>query len=456
MIKKIFFTVLLIPHLSWAGPFSSLNSLIKKHENKKTEVSVAVYSLDENKEVYSYKGDRALNPASNVKVLTAAVVLDKLGPTYRYPTEIYAGASPNSKGEIPSLSVVGYGDPSLVIERLWRIAKDLSLQGIKTIKGDLIIDQSYFETSFLHEGFGNEGRAYAAPVSAIALNFNSFSTLVSSQSGKLHCQVDPPVDYFLIKECKTTGKGLSVKRDLDSGKEKVFVRGSYSSSKAKTIYRSVSNPSLYFASALKYLLQQNGIKHQGRIIEGNAVKGHLLLKDMSKPLSEIVADLNKYSNNFVAEMLVKTLGARFVSQPGTTEKGVTVLKDYLSFLGAPESSYELENASGLSRKNKLSSSLLTRILAQAYQDPRIAPEYFASLAIAGTDGTVRRRLKSLSLKEKLRVKTGTLNNVSSLSGLIRSKSGKSFVFSVILEGGNVFGAGAYQLQEKIALHLSRI
>lgn len=437
----------------------ALTQLIRSYEGGGIEIGAVAYSLTDEREIFSYKKDRPLNPASNIKVLTTATALSRLGPGFTFKTHFYSDGPPWG-GQIKNLSIRGMGDPSLVQERLMEIAAKLSGMGIREIVGDIIIDQSFFDA---HSAPGKNAtddpmRAYSAQVTPLALNFNSFAVeaAATAPGQKAVVAVDPPCDYFELKSSVVTGGGnsVSVSRRFVQGKEVVTVRGTKRRGVPTKIYRSVTHPSLYFGSALKLYLEENGVVVLGQVREREIVPSHLLLEWDSKPLSLVIQDLNKFSNNFTAEMIVKTMGAVIKGGRGTVAQGVEVVREYLDTLGIPRSSYVMENGSGLSRQNRISASILTTVLVDMVRRPTLRNDFKESLAIAGVDGTVQHRLKKEPLVGKLRVKTGTLNDVSSLSGYLPTARGELIAFAIIASGPGAGSANFHTLQQKVALQLA--
>jgi D-alanyl-D-alanine carboxypeptidase/D-alanyl-D-alanine-endopeptidase (penicillin-binding protein 4) len=177
--------------------------------------------------------------------------------------------------------------------------------------------------------------------------------------------------------------------------------------------------------------------------------GYLLLDSVSKPLALIVRDMNKYSNNFVAEQLVKTLAAEIAGAPGSTAKGMRVIANYLDQMGIKPGSYRLVNGSGLTRDNRISASALITVLANAFTDFRIAPEVMSSFSIAGVDGTTAKRQTSKKVKGLARAKTGTLSGVSTLVGAIPSETGEMIGYAILMNGNAIDWVSSHKIQDSM-------
>jgi D-alanyl-D-alanine carboxypeptidase/D-alanyl-D-alanine-endopeptidase (penicillin-binding protein 4) len=199
------------------------------------------------------------------------------------------------------------------------------------------------------------------------------------------------------------------------------------------MFRRVGDPTFYYGQTLKMLLNKRGIRVSGRVRRGEAPPTAVLLQSYESPeLAEVVRDMNKVSSNFIAEMLVKTLGAELKGSPGTWSKGLEVAQDLLSELGLPRGTYVLRNGSGLNDTNRFTARQMTTLLQAVWKRFPVASEFVASLGIAARDGTMRLRMEGTDAAGRLRAKTGTLERVTALSGYVQSLGGERFVFSVLV------------------------
>lgn len=428
---------------------TSLKATVAAYDKPGVSVGVAVHSIDDGSELFSYNGTKPLMTASIMKVITSAAALTELGGSHEFQTVFSTDSK--SRGVAQNLYVKGVGDPSLVEERVWRIAKDIRARGVKKITGDVVIDNSLFD-NFDFPGQNDESsRAYNALISPLAVNFNSFAVSAVNDGGVVDVAIDPPVAYFNLVKAAVLGKGndLSVSRVFKEGIELVSVTGGVSDEKTK--YANVTDPVLYAGEVIRWALTQNGVEFTGKIISGPAVGRKILVKDDSKPLSVILRDLNKFSNNFTAEMIVKSMGAKKYGAPGTTDKGMQVLKEFVRGLGVDDAETQIVNGSGLSRRNVVAARVFNKVLAAAYQNNRLRSDLMASFAIAGVDGTLEHRLKSPELFGNVKAKTGTLYDVSSLSGYLETASKKMVAFTMIVNGEGAPAAKYQEMQEKILL-----
>jgi D-alanyl-D-alanine carboxypeptidase/D-alanyl-D-alanine-endopeptidase (penicillin-binding protein 4) len=185
------------------------------------------------------------------------------------------------------------------------------------------------------------------------------------------------------------------------------------------------------------LLRQRGIRVSGKVKRGEVPQSAVLIQSYDSPaLAEIVRDMNKVSSNFIAEMLIKTLGAELKGTPGSWPKGLDVAEDLLAELGLPRGTYVLKNGSGLNDTNRFTARQMATLLQAVWKRFPVAAEFISSLGIAARDGTMRLRMEGTDAAGRLRAKTGTLERVTALSGYVQSLGGERFVFSVMVNDWN--------------------
>lgn len=445
----IYFT-LFVPVSPVFASMTNLDAIVVRYQGQGVKTGVAVNDVKDQKEIFSYHATEPLSPASTMKVVTSAVAFSQLGGSYSYKTAFTTDRM--VKGVIHNLYIQGSGDPSIVEERLWLMIKDLRVRGVKEIQGDIVIDNSYFDSESFAGRDPSSSRAYNAELSAFALNFNSFAVVATNQDGVVNVEADPPTAYFQVRSTvKSSGSSLAISRTFKDNIEYVTVSGGVSDEKIK--YANVSDPVLYAGTTIKWLCDQMGIAFNGKIIAGAVVGKKKLIVDKSKPLAQIIHDLNKYSNNFTAEMILKTLAAEKVGVPGTTDKGVPLMTAFLSEIGVAAGEYSIHNGSGLSRNNRLSANALNKTLLAVYKNNKIRSDFISSLAIAGEDGTLKSRFKVAGLQGNVKAKTGTLNDVSSISGFMETKAKTMLVFTILVNGTAAGNGGFFRMQQELLSEL---
>ncbi|MDR0965550.1 MAG: D-alanyl-D-alanine carboxypeptidase/D-alanyl-D-alanine-endopeptidase [Myxococcales bacterium] len=426
-------------------------------------VGIAVVSLDTGETVYARNADELLNPASNVKLFTAAAALSLLGPGFQFDTEFFSESplrdgpaqasptpSPKSKSKSAArrhLYVRGGGDPTLTSETLWRIANDLYNRGLRQVTGDIVLDESFFDGERVGAGYDQEttDRAYMAPPGALSLNWNAIGIHVApaSQVGqKPIVTVDPESDFIVVENKATTTGHRSLRRlslssapSPDGQKQVVTVSGRIPVGGAElSAWRKIDDPGLYFGQTLKRYLKMRGIQVKGRVRRGAVPSNgvHSVLLHRSETLDAVLKRLNKNSSNVVSEQLIKTLGAKIFGAPGSWRTGLYAIEHFLKAeVGLKPGTYVMKNGSGLNDVNRFSAHQITALLLSMWRNFPIAPEFLSSLGIAAQDGTLQYRMEGSEAERRLRAKTGTLENVSALSGYVQTMGGERLAFAVV-------------------------
>jgi D-alanyl-D-alanine carboxypeptidase/D-alanyl-D-alanine-endopeptidase (penicillin-binding protein 4) len=397
-----------------------------------------------------------------VKLFTTAAALALLGPEYRWKTVIYADA-PVSSGEIKGrLYLKGHGDPTLVVEDLWRMVADLWSAGVRRVNGDIVVDSSFFDGVKLSNGFDqkDEDAAFRAPNGAVSLNYNAVGVRVVPGAGDgaaAKLVIEPPSPYFEItNEVRTSASqrtNLTLEAKEGKDRTQLIARGRIRvGDPGVVLTRRVGHPELYAGFALRELLVRRGIKVTGQVIVANApTDARALTVHYSLPLGVAIRDVNKRSNNFMAEQLLKTLGAEKGGRPGTWQKGLDAVASYLDSIGISRADYKMTNGSGLYDSNRFSPQQLVTLLRATYRDFRFSSDYLGSLALAGADGTIGHRMAGGVAERFVRAKTGTLAGISCLSGYAGAPGKPPLVFSVLMNDlGDAASARARRVQDQIA------
>ncbi len=422
----------------------AMASVISGSKLGSSRVSVEVRSLEDGAVVFARDADELLNPASNVKLFTAAAALARLGPEYRFDTEFLVEKDWKD-GKARTLFVRGKGDPSITTERLYGMVSELLHAGVKEVQ-DIVVDDSWFDADRTAPGFDQEygDRAYLAPTGALSLNWNTVGVYLrpaEAIGGKATIEVEPPSDYFVVEGEVTTGTNtqrrftVSSTVDKDRVRQKLEAKGMVPHDKgAWSVWKKIDQPALYFGFTLKALLVQRGVKVKGRLRQGVVPYGQKMLHvAQSESLDIVLKRLNKNSSNFIAEQLIKTLGAEVRGTPGSHAQGISVVEDFLEKeVGLARGSYVMKNGSGLNDANRFSAAQSNRLLVHMIERFPVMPEYLSALGIAGKDGTLKYRFEGSDAVGRLRAKTGTLETVSALSGYVQAVGGERFVFSVMV------------------------
>jgi D-alanyl-D-alanine carboxypeptidase/D-alanyl-D-alanine-endopeptidase (penicillin-binding protein 4) len=421
---------------------AALHAILAASPIDAARAGIYVADVESGQVVFTKDPDALLNPASNVKLVTSAAALSRLGPDFRFDTEFYVDAGPGPEAA-RTLYVKGKGDPSLVTERLWAIAGDLYHLGIRRV-GDVVVDDTYFDRERQGPGFDQESgdKSYLAPAGAASLNWNTVAVHVGPgdrRGGKARVELEPASDLFDLDVRATTvapgGRRRLVVSSVAAGaRQRIVVEGRIpQGTRLQTVWRRIDDPSVYLGHTLRRLLELRGVKFAGKVRAGAVpATARLVHVAQSESLGEIVRRLNKTSNNFVAEQILKTLGAQAKGVPGTWPKGVEAVEDFLAEVGVPRGAYVMKNGSGLNDTNRFSARQIVTLLRSMWGRFPVHAEYVVSLPVAGRDGTIRWRMEGTEAEGRLRAKTGTLENATSLSGYVETAGHRVLAFAILV------------------------
>ena len=410
--------LLAVPALAGPPPASLepiLAEIAKDRMFSNSDVGFQVVDIRTGEEVFSRGAHDLLSPASTMKVLTAATALKELGPAYRFTTVISAMKRPKSGVVSGDLYVKGGGDPTLVVEKLWKMVYDLKLAGVDQIDGNVLFDEGFFDGDHSLTGWNKaadikRGPSYFPALSALSLNFNTVALVVrpADRSGqKATATLETPAgSYVSVVNGVTTGSGssrraVSVERLVQADGTMQFTVGGSIPSGGSTAryYRTVDDPTAHFMGAFVHMLERNGIEMTGEAKLGIAPDAAVELVELrSAPLAAILMDMNKFSNNFMAEQVLRTVGAEVEEGPGSTASGLVVVQRYLESLGLDEAEFQLVNGSGLSREARLTPAALNAVLLDMAHDPTVGDEAVVVEASLGVRRQYRIRPEDVVLE----------------------------------------------------------
>jgi D-alanyl-D-alanine carboxypeptidase len=384
-----------------AGVSSRISAILQKHDVAGRNTGVYVWDFDAAREVLASHADTRLAPASTMKLVTTSSALGSWGPAHRFKTELYGPDVPVYGGVLyGDLYLKGFGDPSLSTLSYQRqvlhlntasfesFAKRLRTLKVRKVKGHVVGDESWFDTQRTGPSWRSGLQLEAGPLSALSGN-----------------------------------------EGLDDGKR-------------------VKDPAIYAAKLLTEALRAKGITVTGKPGAGKVPETARLLKQQfSAPLKKLLRHMNKESDNFFAEILVKGLGKDFVEK-GSTQAGLEVSRATLATIGLDPGSYRLLDGSGLSYENRLTARDLVRILGAARQTPTY-DVFHEALAIAGVDGTLRLRMRGTEAAGNAHAKTGTLNIAVCLAGYVESANDRLVGYAILVNGSSVNWFDATAAQDDI-------
>ncbi len=456
---------LLISAIAWeaqAGPLETIQTKIaqflKKPGARSARWGIQILDPASDKVLLEINPDKTFLPASVLKVITTSTALEKLGPDFRYRTGVYTDGELKPDGTITQdLILVGRGDPNLtdpygeLLEKpaLIELAEKLKKMGVKKIEGDIVGDDSYFDIQNYGKGWSARDlrTPYGAPVNALSINNNVIGVHIrpTQRKQRVSVSLEPRTSYFKIRNSAVTGgprsrKTISVK--LISKTNTIVISGTLPSKRTYDQSILLQKPSEITAAMFMDELQRQGIEvegkvdtiHQGDIADAVRQDWSLLAEHQSPPLFRTLQIINKHSQNVHAEMLLRTLGAEFKNS-GDNEAGLQVVKEFLIESGIDSEKVQLNDGCGLSRENlitpRFQTSLLQFLSTRPYFDL-----FLNTLAISGTDGTLRNRLSTTEVRGSIHAKTGTLNGVTTLSGYMTTKAGRNLIFSIFANNVN--------------------
>ena len=407
---------------------ASVADALKKAGIPQQNVAVYVRAVENDSPILSQNADRAMNPASVMKMVTTNAALDLLTPAYRWKTEVYRDGSLANWQLEGNLIIKGYGDPSFKAQEFWRLLISLRQAGIKKISGDLIIDKSYFAATTAGESFDSEKwRAYNALPSAFLVNGRntSFKFTAGDEAVNITQEFELPEVVIVNKLKRVTGAcgdwRSRMTYDVQSANDKAVVtfNGSYAvGCGERYLELSLFEDEQYAFYTFRKLWRELGGEFNGALkLQQTPLNAVKVLEQASEPLGSIVRDINKWSNNVMARQLLLTIAAERVGAPATELKGINAIQAWFSANGFKLNGLVIENGSGLSRVERISAELLGQMLVYAYNSP-VMPEMMASLPILSIDGTIQQRMKDSQSNGRAHLKTGSINGVSAIAGYV--------------------------------------
>jgi D-alanyl-D-alanine carboxypeptidase/D-alanyl-D-alanine-endopeptidase (penicillin-binding protein 4) len=457
---------------------ANLRVALLRPELRRGQVGVKIVSLVTNKTIFEENAEKYFMPASNMKSFTIAAALEKLSPDYRFITNVYASAKPDASGVVKGLRIYGRGDVAFsagfsdgdYYKNLDALAEKIVQAGVKRIEGDLVGDESYFTGNAIPNGWEWDDLQwyYGAEISALAVNDNAVDLSVRPSSVNALCAVQVLPANQIVKinnTCTTSAAGtkrdIRVFRKLD---QNVFeVSGTMpADDKGYKGSVAVAHPAELFVALLRQVLERKGvvITGQNRVI-GAKEKAILAVASMlppieiarieSPPLSLIAAKTMKPSNNTYTETVLWALGEQgrgatitnettaatnpYLNPKATSaEKGLFVVQNFLREVGISQDSVVQWDGSGLSRHNLITPGSAVQLYTYMAKQSRYASAWENSLTIGGVDGTLQNRFKGTAAVGNVRGKTGTIDQVSALSGYITTAGDEKLVFSIIVNG----------------------
>lgn len=437
---------------------------------------VVIQSLANGEYFYKRNEDKFFVPASNLKLFTTAAGLLLLGPNYKFSTKIWTNGYQSGSTLHGDLIIQGRGDPTIsgrfynddinFVFDSW--IDSLVELGIDKIKGNIVGDDNLFDDLGLGEGWAwdYETDWFAAQSSAISFNDNCVDLLVyyNSLNDSVIVQAKPDLkNIVVLNEVKPALDAEQTRINVyrERGTNVITVYGQMKKGNDTLVtYSTVSNPTQFTILALKNRLESRGIRVNGYAVDIDDYdrkldynKMSLLFTGYSNELSEIIKVINKNSQNFFAEQLLKTIGLE-INGFGSAEKGISAIKDLFSEIGINPDNIVMVDGSGLSYLNMVTPKQIVELLKYMYSNKEMYPYFYNSLPIAGVDGSLGRRMKGTTAENVVRAKTGFIGHVRSLSGYAFTGDNEPVAFSMIANNFNIPVKLAENLQDLVCLRIT--
>ena len=394
----------------------------------------------------AWQPDVPTNPASIMKLVTTYAALELLGPAWSWSTPVWLQGTVSEGVLQGDVVIKGSGDPKLVLERLWLLLRRVQQQGVREIRGDIVLDRNAFAVPDLHPGdFDGEAlRPYNVRPDALLLNYRSVMLTFTPDPGRGTAQVgsDPPLAGVQVDARVPLVAGPcddwrgALKADF-ADPARIRFAGSFPVSCGEKLWPvAYADPRTYNERAVAGMWADMGGKLLGRVRDGTAPALAPTFEMASPALGEVIRDINKFSNNVMAQQLFLTLGSA-QRGAGTPEAARAVVRQWLAErFGSAAAGAQIDNGSGLSRESRLSARLLVQLLQTAWASPMM-PELMSSLPVAGIDGTLRR---SRATPGRAHLKTGSLRDVVGVAGYVLAQSGRRYAVVAIVNHPNASAA----------------
>jgi len=403
-------------------------------------VSVFVQQVGEKRPLLSHQPMKPMNPASTMKLVTTFAALELLGSDYRWKTEAYADGRVADGVLDGNLVLKGYGDPKITIEQFQSLVASLRATGLASIRGDLVLDRSYFATR-PHDPAAFDGeplKPYNVGPDALLVNFNSvrFVFAPNAAGDAAQVRIEPPLEPIALSgtlsldadDCGDWRSGLNASFVNGAEHARASFAGRYPGTCGeRDWYVALLDHRHYVHAMFARYWKDAGGAFAGGVRDGKAPAGAKPLATLwSAPLYDAVRDVNKLSNNVMARQLFLTLATSAYPPPATTAHAAAAVRGWLARRKLHFPELVMENGSGLSRRERISAKSMAELLLAA-DASRVRADYVSSLSVAATDGTVRKRFVDDDVADRALLKTGTLEGVRALAGYVLGHGGRRYV-----------------------------
>ena len=405
-------------------------------------VAVIVQPVDATQPLVAHNATQAMNPASVMKLVTTYAALDLLGPAWTWKTTAWTDTAAVDGVLSGNLYLKGSGDPRFAIEHLWGLLRQLRVRGIQHIAGDVVLDRTVFDVPAIDPGAFDDKpmRPYNVGPDGLLINLRALRFTLLPDNGKPRVLMETPSDGLRVDNQLRSGEGscgsnwkdfINVRLIPESNGNRLEFTGTYSALCGEKPLNLSPLPADGQAGGLiRALWKELGGTLGGQVRGGTVPAGsRLVATHESPPLADTVRDINKYSNNVMARQVYLTLGND--AAPATAERARQRIGNWLNARDLRFAELEIENGSGLSRRERISADSLNRLLLDAWKNP-VMPEFVASLPIVGIDGTMKKRLNGSDATGRAHIKTGTLDGVKTAAGYALDARGRRYAVTFLI------------------------
>lgn len=455
-----------------------IESLLASKKLEEAQIGINIFSIDNNQVIYSKNSEKNFLPASTLKLITTSAALEYLGKNFTYNNKLYLDGTIKKNGEfIGNLIIRGSGDPTLSLEfyKSENVIFDdwvskLDSLGIKSIKGNIIGDDNYFDDDYYPNGWSWEDMkySYSAQVGALSVFDNSITAKITSAdriNEISNMTLVPNSDFVrIVNNVKTISESgineVSFERDAVTNFFEFFGNVPFDPRKKDTVINEIAidNPTLYFLNNFSDHLRHFNIRFKGALIDiddWNETPVYFKINQVfdkpSVPLEDILEYVNRKSSNLTAEIILKTIGKENGGD-GSFSAGIKIVEKFITNF-YQNNDYNIADGSGLSRLNFVSPNLMTNLLRYMYKSDYKA-SIINSLAQPGRPGTLERRMKNSIAQNRVFAKTGSMNGVSNIAGYVVTEGGETLTFVLYFNNFTLPQADINNLQDLIIMRLA--
>lgn len=447
------------PHIPTQALPAAIEQLITQSGLPRTALHLSILPAQQGDALLAFQDEVPVSPASTMKLVTTQVALDQLGPQFRWKTQFFSSVPVLRQRLKGDLIIKGGGDPDLTWEKFASILRQLRQQGVRDIRGDIVLDRSYFQPQrpeLNATAFDDNPDAYYNVIpDALLIHSNLTAINLSADQEQIQAQLLTPSNNINLRQqlklsnapCNQWKNGwrsphITIGEDVltnPSQPIEISLQGSFPRQCQTTVYLNLLERNAYIARLFQALWAELGGTWKGKIRDGRVPENaSLLLTHESATLADTLKIVNKASDNVMARIVFMSLGAEAnitvaadQTKPDSSLTASKVVQQWFAQRGIAAPGFSIENGSGLSRTDRISTQQLALVLRHAAQS-HWYPEFATSLPIAGIDGTMQKRLKDSVAQARSRIKTGYLKNAIAIAGFVRDTQGKDLIVVAIL------------------------